>query len=153
MARLIVPTLLTSALLLSACGQAQAPGETATTTGAEAPGAPAEEAQAPNPAIPELNGQSYDAARTALIDAGWAPAPAASQAEAATGNGPIFLARGYTEVESCSGTGVAACRFVFAAPNGARLIVMTRGEEAEDGAHHASVYSVFLESEAEAAPD
>ncbi len=70
-----------------------------------------------------------------LLAAGWQPLRTKSFNEADTdpdiayGNGRIFWKRGYVEVESCSGTGVAACAFLFKDAYGNRLRVTTAGEE------------------------
>lgn len=56
------------------------------------------------------------------------------------GNGPIFWDRGYFEVESCSGTGMASCNFLFKDVYGNRLQVGTVGEE-DLVKYHASVRS------------
>jgi hypothetical protein len=45
------------------------------------------------------------------------------------GNGPLFWRKGYVELEACSGTGVAACAFLFKDAYGNRLRVTTEGEE------------------------
>jgi hypothetical protein len=88
------------------------------------------------PAIVEL---TYPRARRKLLAAGWRPLKtnaAATDLNVAYGNGPFFWRRGYTEIESCSGTGVAACAFLFKDRFGNRLRVTTEGEELpEDNAH------------------
>ncbi|HJU55046.1 MAG TPA: hypothetical protein VJ715_10750 [Pyrinomonadaceae bacterium] len=84
------------------------------------------------PAITEL---TYHKARKRLLAAGWQPLRTKSLNEAdsdpdiAYGNGRVFWKRGYVEVESCSGTGVAACSFLFEDAYGNRLRVATAGEE------------------------
>ena len=84
------------------------------------------------PAITEL---TYPKARKRLLSAGWQPLRTKSFNEADTdpdisyGNGQLFWRRGYLEVESCSGTGVAACAFLFKDAYGNRLRVTTAGEE------------------------
>jgi hypothetical protein len=85
------------------------------------------------PAITEL---TYHKARKRLLAAGWQPLQTKSFNEADTdpdisdrGNGQLFWRRGYVEVESCSGTGVAACAFLFKDAYGNRLRVTTAGEE------------------------
>ena len=67
--------------------------------------------------------------------AGWQPLRTKSVNEAdadsdiSYGNGRLFWRRGYVEVEACSGTGVAACAFLFRDAYGNRLRVTTEGEE------------------------
>lgn len=84
------------------------------------------------PAITDL---TYHKARKRLLTAGWQPLQTKSFNEADTdpeikyGNGRIFWKRGYVEVEACSGTGVAACTFLFKDAFGNRLRVTTAGEE------------------------
>jgi hypothetical protein len=82
------------------------------------------------PAVTEL---TYHKARKRLLAAGWQPLRTKSFNEAdpdiAYGNGRLFWRRGYVEVEACSGTGVAACAFLFEDAYGNRLRVTTAGEE------------------------
>ena len=84
------------------------------------------------PAITEL---TYHKARKRLLAAGWQPVRTKSFNEADTdpdiscGNGRLFWRKGYVEVELCSGTGVAACAFLFKDAYGNRLRVVTAGEE------------------------
>ena len=84
------------------------------------------------PAVTEL---TYHKARKRLLAAGWQPLRTKSFNEADTdpdisyGNGRLFWRRGYVEVEACSGTGVAACAFLFEDAYGNQLRVTTAGEE------------------------
>ena len=84
------------------------------------------------PAISEL---TYHKARKRLLAAGWQPLRTKSFNEAdndpdiSYGNDRLFWGRGYVEVEACSGTGVAACAFLFKDAYGNRLRVTTAGEE------------------------
>lgn len=84
------------------------------------------------PAVSEL---TYHKARKRLLAAGWQPLRTKSFNEAdddpdiSYGNGRLFWQRGYVEVEACSGTGVAACAFLFEDAYGNRLRVTTAGEE------------------------
>src|SRR5918998_6315888 len=84
------------------------------------------------PAIAEL---TYHKARKRLLAAGWQPLQTKSYNEAdddpdiSYGNGRLFWRKGYVEVEACSGTGVAACAFLFRDAYGNRLRVVTAGEE------------------------
>jgi hypothetical protein len=84
------------------------------------------------PSVAEL---TYHKARKRLLAAGWQPLrtksfnEAGSDPDIAYRNGRDFWKRGYVEVESCSGTGVAACSFLFKDVYGNRLRVITTGEE------------------------
>jgi hypothetical protein len=85
--------------------------------------------------VPVITDLVYAKARKKLIAAGWQPAQTKSINDAAddpdltSGNGPIFWRRGYVELESCAGTGAAACSFLFKDAFGNRLRVITTGEE------------------------
>ena len=85
--------------------------------------------------LPAITESTYPKARKRLLAAGWQPLQTKSFNEADTdpdisyGNGPLFWRRGYVEVELCSGTGVAACTFLFKDAYGNRLRVTTAGEE------------------------
>jgi hypothetical protein len=69
------------------------------------------------------------------LAAGWQPFQTKSFNEAdqdpdiKSGNGPLFWKRGYVELEACSGTGVAACAFLFRDAYGNKIRVTTAGEE------------------------
>lgn len=84
------------------------------------------------PAITEL---TYHKARKRLLAAGWQPLrtkfynEADNDPDISHGNGRIFWKRGYVEVEACSGTGMAACSFLFGDAYGNQLRVSTEGEE------------------------
>lgn len=86
--------------------------------------------------LPAITKLTYHKARKRLLGAGWQPLRTKSLNEAAAdpdiayGNGRFFWKRGYVEVEACSGTGVAACAFLFEDAYGNRLRVTTAGEEA-----------------------
>jgi hypothetical protein len=94
------------------------------------------------PAITEL---TYHRARRKLLAAGWQPLQtksfnkAASDPDISYGNGQLFWRKGYVEVESCAGTGVAACSFLFRDAYGNRLRVTTAGEELPRRKIYASV--------------
>ena len=85
--------------------------------------------------LPPITELTYHRARRQLLAAGWQPLQTISNNEAATdqniryGNGRLFWRRGYIEVEACSGTGVAACAFLWRDAYGNRLRVTTEGEE------------------------
>ena len=85
--------------------------------------------------LPLITELTYSRARKKLLTAGWQPLQTKSFNEAKedpdinNGNGPLFWKRGYVELESCSGTGVAACAFLFKDAYGNHLRVTTAGEE------------------------
>ncbi|SEM42161.1 hypothetical protein SAMN05518845_12472 [Variovorax sp. YR750] len=74
--------------------------------------------------VPNMYNRSIDRARKALASKGWKPVRAKA-------NGgwrqAAFIKRGIVEVESCSGTGLAHCRFNYAGPSGT-LSLITAGE-------------------------
>ena len=85
--------------------------------------------------LPRITESTYAKARKKLIAAGWQPFQTKFANEADEdpdikyGNGALFWKKGYVEIESCSGTGVAACAFLFKDAYGNRLRVTTAGEE------------------------
>ena len=85
--------------------------------------------------VPAITESTYHKARKKLLTAGWQPVRTKSVNKARTdpdiahGNGLLFWRKGYVEIEACSGTGVAACAFVFKDAYGNRLRVTTEGEE------------------------
>ena len=85
--------------------------------------------------LPAITESTYHKARKRLLAAGWQPVKTKSVNEARTdpdilaGNGPLFWRKRYVEIEACSGTGVAACAFLFKDVYGNRLRVTTEGEE------------------------
>jgi len=85
--------------------------------------------------LPAITKLTYHKARKRLLAVGWRPLRTKSYNKADTdpdiayGNGRVFWKRGYVEVEACSGTGVAACAFLFRDSYGNRLRVATQGEE------------------------
>ena len=93
---------------------------------------------------PAIIGLTYPRARKMLLAAGWLPLKtnsSHSDVNVSYGNGPFFWRRGYTEVESCAGTGVADCAFLFKDRFGNRLRVTTEGEEHPEVNAHAHVNS------------
>jgi hypothetical protein len=98
--------------------------------------------------IPAIKGFTYQRARKILLAAGWQPLQTKSSDKAETdpaisyGNGPLFWRSGYIELESCSGTGIAACAFLFKDKFGNRIRVTTEGEELPDEKVHAGVNSL-----------
>ena len=89
--------------------------------------------------VPALKGLTYSRARKILLAAGWQPLKtnsAATDVNVSSGNGTLFWRRGYIELETCSGAGVAACAFLFKDRFGNRLRVTTEGEDLpKDNAH------------------
>jgi len=85
--------------------------------------------------LPVITKMTYHKARKRLLAAGWQPLQtkhhneADSDPDIHSGNGPDFWRRGYSELEACSGTGVAACAFLFEDAYGNCLRVTTAGEE------------------------
>lgn len=100
--------------------------------------------------IPKIYSSTYDIARKSLIKAGWKPNSKplshGNTEDVRSGNGPIFWGRKYYELDFCSGTGYAFCRFEFIDPNSNILAVITAGEEANDSSYQAIVDRVFIES-------
>ncbi|HKY46246.1 MAG TPA: hypothetical protein VJM50_24350 [Pyrinomonadaceae bacterium] len=95
--------------------------------------------------IPAITEYTYHKARKRLLAAGWQPVRTKSINDARTdpdilhGNGPLFWRKGYVEIEACSGTGVAACVFLFKDVYGNRLRVTTQGEEVPRSKSYARV--------------
>ncbi len=95
--------------------------------------------------VPAIAETTYHKARKKLLAAGWQPVQTKSSNEAANdpdisyGNGPLFWRKGYVEIEACSGTGVAACVFLFKDRYGNRLRVTTSGEEVPRRKYYARV--------------
>ena len=95
-----------------------------------------------------LYGLTYHEARKKLLKTGWIPNERhwlhGDTVDVKSGNGPDFWNKGYYELDSCSGTGYAYCKFEFFDPSKRRLVVITQGEEYEDGPH-AKVARVYFE--------
>lgn len=95
--------------------------------------------------VPDASDMPYDKARKIILEAGWKPLnqdekeALAPGGVATSGSGKKLWAKGYHEVEACSGTGAGFCKFVFIGPTGQTLDVTTIGEESEDN-------SVFVKS-------
>jgi hypothetical protein len=91
--------------------------------------------------VPTITKLTYDAARKALIAAGWQPlrTKLKTDLDISEGNGPDFWQRGYVEVEACAGTGLAQCAFLFKDSYSNRLRVTTAGEELPREKAHAMV--------------
>lgn len=52
--------------------------------------------------------------------------------------------KGYHELDYCSGTGYALCRFEFNDPNGNLLVVITTGESFDGNIDRIKVFRVYL---------
>jgi len=95
--------------------------------------------------LPAVRDSTYHTARKKLLAAGWRPLRTKSSSEAgndpdiASGNGALFWRKGYVEIEACSGTGVAACAFLYKDRYGNRLRVTTAGEEVPRQKYYARV--------------
>ncbi|HET9282139.1 MAG TPA: hypothetical protein VFR24_09290 [Candidatus Angelobacter sp.] len=99
--------------------------------------------------LPAIKGQTYRTARKMLLSAGWQsqqtifPPVREEDQGVFYGNGEYFWKKGYVELESCSGTGLAWCSFLFHDAYGNRLRVSTSGEEGGEGENfHAKVRTV-----------
>lgn len=82
--------------------------------------------------IPGIAEKNYPEARSILLAAGWQPYRTHSPRdidESLFGLEKFVWSNGYVEVESCAGTGVAPCKFIFIDPTGRQLEVFTEGEE------------------------
>lgn len=76
--------------------------------------------------LPLRKGMTYGEARQVIIEQGWKPNPNVKSNLRSTVVKAIFN-RGYIEIEDCSGTGEAPCRYVFVNQNGDLLYVVTAG--------------------------
>lgn len=77
--------------------------------------------------IPQIAlGTPYANVRTALLKAGWKPVR--QKLESYDFMGIELRDNGWIEVESCAGTGMAPCLFVWRNQKGKRLEVVTVGE-------------------------
>jgi hypothetical protein len=78
--------------------------------------------------LPLQKGMTYEEARQIILTQGWKPNPNLK----ANLRDPVVKAifdRGYTEIEDCSGTGEAPCRYVFVNQNSELLYVVTAGRD------------------------
>jgi hypothetical protein len=103
--------------------------------------------------IPRIAELTYDAARNALMDAGWQPVlrhwADADSLDIQQGNGPYFWEEGYREIRHAYGTGYGFCTFVHQDAYRNRLIVVTAGEVIEEVKATAHVWSWYLLGEGE----
>ena len=97
--------------------------------------------------VPTITSLTYHKARKALLKSGWQPLQTKSFNEAfadpdiSSGNGKLFWKKGYVEIESCAGTGVAPCNFLFKDIYNNQLRVTSSGEELPKLKAHAKVMS------------
>lgn len=93
--------------------------------------------------VPQIYEKTYAVARKLLIKEGWQPNERhishGNDPDVQSGNGPVFWKRGYRELVTCSGTALAECLFEFIDPTERVLVVVTQGEEDENGTYHATV--------------
>jgi|GEM_PF-1963201 hypothetical protein len=98
--------------------------------------------------VPAVHGETYTIARALLIRSGWTPqinhVGQGELPEKMSGNGPHFWQKGYHELDYCSGTGYALCRFEFTDPAGNLLVVITRGEADEGSDDGVTVFRAYL---------
>jgi hypothetical protein len=81
-------------------------------------------------AVPALReGMPYAAARGRLIGKGFQPVASGNRDEARCPAGRQDVCNAYPETVSCSGTGAAACRFIFSGKRGVTLTVVADGED------------------------
>jgi hypothetical protein len=87
-------------------------------------------AKAPAPEAPLLAYQMpYSDARTILLEAGWHPSTNGSPEKLAAGAKALFM-QGIVEVNSCTDTGIAACKFEWSHTGDShRLAVFTEGDK------------------------
>lgn len=79
--------------------------------------------------VPAIGGAPFSEARQLVAESGWRP-EAHPPADQLFGREHEFHTNGWTEVQSCSGTGLAPCLFAYRQVAGAaRLEVTTVGEE------------------------
>lgn len=94
--------------------------------------------------VPNITEKSYQQARKLLIQNKWQPLRTLSnnstQEDLGYGNGWRFWKKGFKEVESCAGTGLAPCIFNFTDVYGNNLKVYTEGEESAQYKAHVSNY-------------
>ena len=94
--------------------------------------------------VPNITDKSYHQARKLLLANQWQPLVTIPFNEAEdtlmfSGNGWGFWSKGYLEVESCAGTGMAPCVFNFTDIYGNILKVHTAGEEIAEQKNYAGV--------------
>ncbi|CAN1213242.1 hypothetical protein TUMEXPCC7403_23755 [Tumidithrix helvetica PCC 7403] len=78
--------------------------------------------------LPLQKGMTYEEARQIILEQGWKPNPNVES----NLRSPVVKAifdRGYIEINDCSGTGEAPCRYEFVNQNGELLYVVTAGRD------------------------
>lgn len=107
--------------------------------------------------LPPILDQNYVAARSVLIQSGWQPDFTVARSQMLTTEGYSVgekwaVDAGFFELETCSGTGMGHCYFVFGDAYGNRLRVVTSGETFPDVPAYPSVstYRLVCDEEAEA---
>lgn len=111
----------------------------------EIPATPKFEPRDPEPLrLPPISNLLFSEARELLLRQGWfpisSPVNPTGNTELHSGNGPYFVEKGYREVLSCSGTGLAPCRFAYRSEAGQILHLITVGED-----EHARVNDLWIE--------
>lgn len=78
--------------------------------------------------LPLQKGMTYEEARQIILEQDWKPNPNIETNLRSPAVKAIFD-RGYTEIEDCSGTGEAPCRYMFVNQNGELLYAVTAGRD------------------------
>ena len=78
--------------------------------------------------LPLRKGMTYSEARQIILEQGWKPNPNVESNLESTVVKAIFD-RGYIEINDCSGTGEAPCRYEFVNQSGELLYVVTAGRD------------------------
>jgi hypothetical protein len=83
-------------------------------------------------------GMPYSEAREIILDAGWQAVAVRWQDRGELyGRDSVMVEdRGWTEMQVCSGTGMAYCFFEFQNAMGEKLVVQTAGEEDDPAVEH-----------------
>lgn len=79
-------------------------------------------------AVPNITGMPYNTARGLLMSAGWQPATTIAPNTPLMGTAEEFRNIGFSEINDCEGSGVAACMFYFRDVNSKILKVVTVNE-------------------------
>lgn len=98
------------------------------------------------PDLLNIKGLTYHEARPIIIGAGWSPLQTLQegtenyeQGVIMSGDGLKFWRKGYHELQTCSGSGMAYCAFLFQNKKGDRLRIVTKYEEWEEYSSFAKV--------------
>lgn len=98
--------------------------------------------------IPAIHDEPYAIARALLIRNGWIPQTNhwahGDTVDIQSGNGPDLWRKGYHELDYCSGTGYALCRFEFNDLDSNLLVVITSGESVDGNIDHVKIFRVML---------